>query len=226
MPRRKFRFKRKRNTKKSFKGGLVRGPAHPSVCIPAPWNHISVTRYIAISLTGDICITQRDIAYQIQQELGYVVPEKQPSAVFDLRVLKVDIWKTPKQTATDLNRIVFSPCDFSNFLPPTSRDQLQWYEAWGSIITPAHLHYMWPKPLQNIVLPASFSTPLSVCILNGIKSDEFIVRFSVLWRYPNPVPFDPIPAVLLKSTNYYNSDSDEFSVVEQLPSGDGDYMSH
>lgn len=207
---RRNRGKRRWRRKRTFTGGVVRGSSRPGLTIPAPWNSIRLTRYMSLVTDGDTCLTSKQIVLQVQQELG--MPTDSP--VFDIRVLRLDIWKSPVQTASNVNRIVFSPCDFSNFFAPTTRDQLSWYEAWGTAITPANIHYVWPKPLQGMVLPST-SDNISVFVVTGKKNDQYVIRISLLWRCPKPVPLDPLPAMLsVEPESMSESFGEEYDIVE------------
>lgn len=217
--RRRARGRRRRGRRgvglrKAFNGGLVRGRMHPSVNSASPWNSYTLTTtWVAGDTAGIHCYTSSPLLVQVRRELGIAV-----DAAIDFRLLRVDLWVPPTLANSDRNFIVLSPSDWSARIACTESSQLNWFEGWGTAVQPAHVHYIWPKSISNIVIANGKDYTLFKC---DIKANcQYIVKFHLLWRpsIPDPRPtgqlgyYQPMREYLLASPD---TDTDFVYVANQ-----------
>lgn len=187
--RRRNGGRRKRGRGRKTRNGIIRGSQHPPSSSASPWNCLTLASIWTSSNTAGIaCFMIKQIRTAIRTEIGL-----ETSQLIDLRYLRVDLWVPPSQTVTGRNNIILSPSDYSDAAICKSWSQLNWYEAWGTVAEPAHLHYVWPRSISNRVLAYEYPDDLTLFRLDVPSGDvSYIVKSHVLWRPSNP---DPRPTV-------------------------------
>lgn len=191
---RRVRRRRGRRTRLRipFNGGLVRGRMHPSTTSASPWNVYTVTtvwKAQSPDAHGIVCLNKKAIAGVVKTELGL------STEAIDMRISRMDIWTPPAFQNNDSNCIVFSPSDWTSRGECAKANQLNWYEAWGTSVQPAHAHYVWPKSIATQVMRSDVD--LEVVKFDVIAGQEFILKIHLMWRYPAPNPRPDSVSVLL-----------------------------
>lgn len=182
------RRKRRSGGKRTLKGGLLKGRQHPTTTSSSPWNSLTLTNVWTGKEAGITCFIMQQLQIALRGELGL-----DPKQAVDIRVLRIDIWVPPTSTATVRNYIVFSPSDWSNKAICGSWSQMNWYESWGTVAEPAHLHYVWPKSMTIMTQP--YENTAAVLFRMDVKANQqYIMKHHVLWRPSNP---DPLPTDVL-----------------------------
>lgn len=194
--RRQRRVRRRRGRKSRlripFNGGLVRGRMHPPTTSASPWNVYTVTTIWTAADEKDkgiVCLGKKAIAKIVQVELGL------STDAIDMRITRMDIWTPPAFQANDSNCIVFSPSDWTSRDNCSSANQINWYEAWGTSVQPAHAHYVWPKSIATQVMRAGVD--FEVVKFDIIAGQQFLLKIHLMWRYPTPNPRPDSVSVLL-----------------------------
>lgn len=180
--RRRGRRGRRRPRSRRQLGGMVRGRQHPPSTTASPWLQLAMfTIFSAPSdQDGPACVTAADIINALKVELGLADVEKP-----DLRVLRVDAWTMPENASSANNTIVFAPCDWTQAGTCGTR-LLNWFEAWGTAAQPAHIHYIWPVSISNIILPVDSTFP--VYQFDMVKGTKLLNKVHLLWRPSKPDP--------------------------------------
>lgn len=191
---RRVRRRRGRRTRLRlpFNGGLVRGRMHPSTTSASPWNVYTVTTIWKAAKPTDaglVCLGKNAIATIVKTELGL------STADIDMRISRMDIWTPPAFQNNDSNCIVFSPSDWTSRDTCANANQLNWYEAWGTSVQPAHAHYVWPKSIATQVMRSTSN--FEVVKFDIIAGQEFLLKIHLMWRYPTPNPRPDSVSVLL-----------------------------
>lgn len=191
---RRVRRRRGRRTRLRlpFNGGLVRGRMHPSTTSASPWNVYTVTTIWKAAKSEDkgiVCLDKKAIATIVKTELNL-----QTEAI-DMRISRMDVWTPPAFQNNDSNCIVFSPSDWTSRDTCTTYNQLNWYEAWGTSVQPAHAHYVWPKSIATQVMPSGSN--FEVVRFDIIAGQEFLLKIHLMWRYPTPNPRPDSVSILL-----------------------------
>lgn len=192
--RRQRRVRRRRGRRRlriPLNGGLVRGRMHPSTTSASPWNLYTVTTVWKAAKPEDkglICLDKDTIVKVVKQELGL-------KSNIDVRINRIDIWTPPAFQSGDHNCIAFSPCDWSNLPACTTSTQLNWYEAWGTSVQPAHIHYVWPKSIAVKVLRSGTNT--EVAKFDILAGQEFLLKIHLMWRVPDVNPRPDSDGILL-----------------------------
>lgn len=164
-------------------GRCVRGRQHPQTNSASPWINYTVTFKWTPTATGISCITVNQIDSQIKSEIGL----KDEGLI--LRVYRFDAWVLPVSTATNRNCVVIAPHDFTQGQSCERKQYLNWYEAWGTAVQPAHVHYVWPRSMQVYAMDSkSTAAIVSFDVVN--KDISYLVKFSTSWR---PEAADPNP---------------------------------
>lgn len=182
-PRRTFRRPAMR---KAFNGGTVRGKLHPPTACASPWNNYVLTTTWKTVEAGLQCVSSKDVERLLRTEIGLKADQ-----AIDLRVSRVDAWVPPAFVNSDRNYIVFSPCDWTDKEACVNRAALNWYEAWGTAVQPAHLHYIWQKSIANQVLKDNADITLFQLDIS-LKDLSYLFKIHVQWRPSTP---DPRPVV-------------------------------
>lgn len=182
---RRVRRRRGRRTRLRlpFNGGLVRGRMHPSTTSASPWNMYTVTTIWQSKNATDkgiICLGKQAIAAVVKTELGL------STDAIDMRITRMDIWTPPAFQNNDSNCIVFSPSDWTSRDDCKVSNQLNWFEAWGTSVQPAHAHYVWPKSIATQVMHAE--SEFEVARFDIIAGQQFLLKIHLMWRYPVPNP--------------------------------------
>lgn len=164
----------------------MRGRQHPSTVTASPWLQLSMFTVFKspADKDGPVCVTVDALVSALKTELGLAATEKP-----DVRLLRLDVWTMPQNANSVNNTIVFSPSDWTQSGGCGTR-QLNWLEAWGTAVQPAHIHYVWPVSISNIVLPADSTTP--VYQFDTAKGTKLLTKVHLLWRPYKP---DPRPTV-------------------------------
>lgn len=182
---------------------------HPSTVTAVTWASARLTTFSSVTQKKDAtttCVNLSTVRSALKSELGL------GSLTIDLRLVKVEIWTAPARANTDENFIVFSPSEYTSAQCGSTR-QLGWYESWGTAVQPAHLHYVWPKPLSIHVFTDKDDAEIFIMDLKSKAEDtsaSFIMRFLVLWRASNP---DLRPKSVMRLEPYKGS-------VQPPPDGD------
>lgn len=170
--------------KKAFNGGIVRGRMHPPTNSASPWNNyvLTTTWKSGAVATGFKCVTALEAEDFLRKEIGLTIAQK-----VNLRVTRVDVWVPPAYANSDRNSIAFAPSDWTDKVTDcTTVPALNWYEAWGTAVQPAHLHYVWPKSIATQVIVDASTT---VLFQFDIKTEsEYIIKFHLQWRPSTPDP--------------------------------------
>lgn len=220
--RRQRRVRRRRGRRTRLRlplnGGLVRGRMHPSTTSASPWNVYTVTtiwKATSPDKKGIICLTKKAVATVVQKELGLT------SDAIDMRISRIDIWTPPAFQNNDSNCIVFSPSDWTSRDVCANSNQLNWYEAWGTAVQPAHAHYVWPKSIATQVMRSG--ADFEVVKFDIIAGQEFLLKIHLMWRYPEPNPRPDSVSILLsvresRRQRTYGSDHEfeDLAAVTQL----------
>lgn len=191
---RRVRRRRGRRTRLRipFNGGLVRGRMHPSTTSASPWNVYTVTTIWKAKKSTDsgiVCLDKTAIATIVKTELGL------STEAIDMRISRMDIWTPPAFQNNDSNCIVFSPSDWTSRDKCSNTNQLNWFEAWGTSVQPAHAHYVWPKSIATQVMRSG--SEFEVARFDIIAGQEFLLKIHLMWRYPTPNPRPDSVSVLL-----------------------------
>lgn len=188
--KRKIRRRGKRRVrpmKKIINGGLVRGSQHPRTTSASPWNCYTLTTTWKPTAVGLSCFTSSQVQKLFKAELGLTDALK-----CDIRVTRVDVWTPPAAANSDRNYIVLAPSDWTheNDKCDDARN-INWYEAWGTAVQPAHLHYVWPKSMSTQVINRDVDVPL-VRFDIAVISQSYIVKVHMQWRpsIPDPRPLN------------------------------------
>lgn len=186
MSKRKRGRQKRRSSGRKFYGGLVRGRIHPRVTSCSPWNSVVVTVNLAMTVNGLSCVNAGTIRTLIRRELGLL------SANIDIRLVRVDVWVSPRYVRSDKNYIVFAPCDWTNKIAcvTTQHSVLNWYQVWGTATEPAHAHYQWSKTLATNVITVGEKPAVIIFDVAGSKDHpvHFILKLHVQWRPNTPNP--------------------------------------
>lgn len=191
---RRVRRRRGRRTRLRipFNGGLVRGRMHPSTTSASPWNVYTVTtiwKAEKTDVSGIVCLSKKTITDVVKIELGL------STAAIDMRISRLDIWTPPAFQNNDSNCIVFSPSDWTSRDQCTNANQINWYEAWGTSVQPAHAHYIWPRSIATQVMRSG--ADFEVVKFDIIAGQQFLLKIHLMWRYPTPNPRPDSESVLL-----------------------------
>lgn len=199
--------RRRRGRRRNTLGGMIRGKMHPPTNSASPWNSYCMTSVWTSVKTGSICVTLKQLRDWMKIELGIAANSR-----ISMRLLRVDVWTEPPDANTRRNCVIFSPSDWVAAAGDckTTR-QLNWFEAWGTAVQPAHVHYVWPKSISNYVLRDETTTsslapvPDTSLVLFrfDIKSIDggfnYIIKSHLLWRLQTPDPY-PSPSMLGEHT--------------------------
>lgn len=195
--RRQRRVRRRRGRRARlripFNGGLVRGRMHPSTTSASPWNVYTVTTIWKAANATDksiVCLDKNTIMKVVEAELGLAKDAK-----IDMRISRMDIWTPPAFQNNDSNCIVFSPSDWTSRDQCANANQLNWYEAWGTSVQPAHAHYVWPKSIATQVMRSGAN--FEIVKFDIIEGQQFLLKIHLMWRYPTPNPRPDSVSVLL-----------------------------
>lgn len=195
MARRRRRARRRRGGRRRvnkirWSGGLVRGRMHPPTSHASPWNTLVLTNSLTFEADADglTCFSSSTVRKAVKSEIGV-----NAATPIDVRILRMDTWVPPVSQNTDKNYIVFAPCDWTNLRTTCANAvNINWFEAWGTSVQPAHVHYVWPRSISNVVLPND--TDVLICQYDVKKSTvplQYILKLHVMWRPSIP---DPRPA--------------------------------
>lgn len=190
----------------------MRGRMHPPTNSASPWNTYVLTTTWSLADTEDgiKCVSLSVLQDAIQKELGL------SKVAISLRLCRIDVWTPPALAGSDRNFIVMAPCDWTDASVCASVRAINWYEAWGTAVQPAHLHYVWPRSISNVVLNAS---DLVLCEFDIKKKCQYILKFHCMWR---PLTPDPRPTVagvfesVRVSRRSAATQDDDFEEVEEL----------
>lgn len=220
MARRRRRRGRRRGggrrSKVASHGGLLRGRVHPPTNSASPWNTyvLTLTWKEADTAKGITCIGRKSFMEQLRTELGLAKAQQ-----VSLRVMRMDVWTPPPSANSDRNFIVFAPSDWTDMSKCDAARSLNWYESWGTAVQPAHLHYVWPRSISNIVINDDDTV---ICRFDIKEKCSYIIKLHCMWR---PLVPDPRPtyAVGLRSVRTMRqttaTQDDEFEDVEELIGG-------
>lgn len=200
-----------RRNQRMFNGGLVRGQMHPRTVSAAPWNRLNLVVFWKLSdaKAGLACIGMDQVRGQLLKELGL-------TSVVAMRVTRVDIWVPPARVNSDNNYIAFAPCDWS--LEETCQEvrPLTWYEAWGTAVQPAHLHYVWPRSLSvRVAIGNSAYTLFQLDLKDGNMS--YLMRFSVQWRAATPDPRPTVKGIFDAYRGHMSEPPDDWNDIMETP---------
>lgn len=179
------RLKRRGTMKRAFNGGLVRGSLQPRTVSASPWNKLALTSFIEPipdATKKFFCINISEVRKQLKTELGIT------DTKITMRFIRVSIWTSPAVAGSDQNFIVLSPADLSNVPACDKPRQANWYEAWGTVVRPAHIHYVWPRSQSVRVVTDNDDGELVLMDLKTTTAIKYIYRFDVLWRPETPDP--------------------------------------
>lgn len=219
--RRNRRFRgRRRNTRRGFglkrqNGGMLRGRMHPPSNSASPWNNLVCT------FMWRPAPATKEIPFQTIQTLSAgalrlaVRTELSLSGKIDMRVRRFDVWTQPQTQNSTRNTIVLAPCDWTR----CEGNVLNWFEAWGTSVQPAHCHYVWPRSITNIVIPDSGNCPIVRFDVRD-ESFAFVVKAHVVWRKSEPNPLQLTEGLLtsLRTTRYPDPpspDDDDYLLVDK-----------
>lgn len=183
MTKRRNKRRRVRRGRKRTASVLIKGSVLPTMNTASPWNELTVTTFwTSGGKDGIICINLDEVRGIIVKELGLY-----KNTPIDLRYMRVDLWSDPIITASE-NFIVLAPCDWTrvNLCPLPS--VLEWFEIWGTVTIPAHLHYVWPQSISQTVMPSGTNNVLFQ--LDCTRYCRYIMKHHVMWRpnLPDPRP--------------------------------------
>lgn len=189
MARRRRRAFRRRGRRRRVKirsaGGIVCGKMHPPTSCASPWNTYVLTSTVDFSkdMNGQMCLSLNAIRKSLISELGLKVES------IDIRCLRLDTWVPPVTQSTDKNYIVCAPCDWTSYSTCNYSRAIEWFEAWGTSVQPAHVHYVWPRSISNVVLPSD--TDVVICVYDVVKSTigySYLIKVHIMWRPTTPDP--------------------------------------
>lgn len=188
VQRRKRRMRRRpnRRTRNTFNGGRVRGSVKPTTTSSSPWNSFTLTTVwdapekANIPTGGRVCVTLKQVRESMVKELSL-----KSSEIVDMRISRVDLWTTPVTANSQRNYVVFSATDWTMHAT-CGTTQMNWFEVWGTVATPAHLHYIWPRSMSIQVLPGGSDFP--IFMLDVIEKSQYILKVHILWRIKDPDP--------------------------------------
>lgn len=184
--RRKGRGKRsgRRMLRKAFSGGLVRGSMHPRTTSGSPWNNYVLTTTYAVTSAGISCLLSTKVCDLVKSELGIRTDKIKDTASINIRVTRIDMWIPPAYVGGDLNCIVFAPEDWTDKRNCADTD-LNWYEAWGTAVQPAHAHYIWPRSIATQVITELDGASL-VKFDTKKANVQIILKVHLQWRPAQP----------------------------------------
>lgn len=207
------RFRRRRRTRgrrprRLMNGGQIRGRLHPTTSTASPWNNYALWTMWSFKdgETGVKCFLAQAAVTALKTELGIAT-----TTLINFRLSRVDLWVKPGATNSDRNFIVLAPCDWTRSMACDKARNINWFEAWGTAVQPAHIHYLWPRSISNVVLTGTDSEPLFD--LDVQASCSYLVKLHLTWRPASP---DPSPAKGGVITN--------LRMREPPPPGDFEYI--
>lgn len=220
VQRRKRRMRRRpiRRARITFNGGRVRGSVKPTTTSSSPWNSFTLTTVWDapakenIPAGGRICVTLKQVRDLMVKELSL-----QSSEVVDMRISRVDLWTTPVTANSQRNYVVFSATDWSTHAT-CGTTQMNWFEVWGTVATPAHLHYVWPRSMSITVLPGHSDFP--IFMLDIIEKSQYILKVHILWRIKDPDPRSQVLGVLSSMRTFGALDDSNGSETAYSPLAD------
>lgn len=208
---------RRNVTKRNFNGGITRGSVQPRTVSASPWCHVALTSFTEPAGLSDakyFCVTFKAVRDQLKVELGL------GATTVNMRIVRVSIWTSPTVAGSDSNFIVMSPADLSQAPKDCNvYRQMNWYEAWGTVVRPAHIHYVWPKSQSVRVINEADVGELLLMDLKGGTPLKYIFRFGVQWRCdsPDPRPKDVSPLELYSYRDLaLSSPYDLYSEVQEM----------
>lgn len=202
MPRRNLR-------RRSWFGGLVHAGQHPYTSYASPWNeYVLVTTFSVYGGdqgNGLSYIDSYDVIRRLKTELfGRGISSQEIS----IRLHSVSVYVPPYNVDTSDNFIVFASCDFSreSYNDNDVTKHLEWFEAQGTRVRPAHLHYVWPWNLQSVVMNSSDYPRKLFRITPAVRKSpdnhllpvDYLCRVHISWR---PLQPDPRPSVSFRVIN-------------------------
>lgn len=207
---------KRRPRKVALHGGIIRGRMHPPTNSASPWNTyvLTTTWKLADTEKGMQCIALKTLAAAVRTELGLTTDQK-----LSFRVLRLDVWTPPSLAGSDRNFIVMAPSDWTDASVCASVRTINWYEAWGTAVQPAHLHYVWPRSISNIVLD---NADLVLCRFDIKEKCQYILKFHCMWRpsAPDPRPTFGGEFVSVRASRQIATEQDDdFEEVEELAGG-------
>lgn len=167
-------------------GGLVRGRMHPPTNSASPWNNYVLTTVWKSTDTTPLktiqCVSAKSVEVLLRGELGLIATQE-----INLRCARVDVWVPPAFSTGDKNSIVFAPCDWTNKEKCDAVSILNWYEAWGTNVQPAHTHYVWPRSIATQVIKNDADVVLFQFDIKVVAT-QYILKVHLQWRPANPDP--------------------------------------
>lgn len=185
--RRRGRFRRECGRRafrmKAFNGGLVRGQLHPPTNSASPWNnHVLTVSWDSSSGPSPKCVSSLQVETALVHEIGLISTQ-----TINMRVSRVDVWVPPAYASGDKNFIIFAPSDWTDKVTSCgSTSALNWYEAWGTAVQPAHIHYVWPKSIATQVI-RSFSNVV-LFQFSAPSVMHYLIKLHLQWRPSTPDP--------------------------------------
>lgn len=176
-------------------GGQVRGRQHPSTTVASPWNQLAMFTTFTATAEGPVCVTADVLRSAVRKEIGLADTVK-----FDMRLMRVDAWTLPADADSINNTIVFAPGNWTN-RDACAVELLKWYEAWGTAVQPAHIHYVWPVSVSNIGIPDGNSFPLYLFDARTVNASaktftKLLTKVHLMWRPISPDPRPTVTAIL------------------------------
>lgn len=199
--------------KKRVIGGMLRGRMHPPSNSASPWNNCVVT-FQWMPATGkddkDFVTIQTLSATSVREQLSAELGLK---GDVDMRILRVDAWTQPQISNSTRNTIVMAPVDWT----ACGSAVINWYESWGTSVQPAHVHYVWPRSITNVVIPNANNCAIVKFDVRD-KSFAYIIKVHLIWRKSQPNPMRLVMGItssLRDPRSYEPPPPDDYEVVIQ-----------
>lgn len=162
--------------RRDFQGSIPIGSFDPPRAVTSPWNTLVVSATSTFEEAGFSQLKVSSVVQAIQTQLGFANTQK-----MYLRMTRVDIWSTVSDAVIGPLSFAVEPADLIS--ATTARvTYRQWIEDIGTPARPAHVHFVWSRPEQEVVFTSD--TDADIILLNIDHSATFACywHIHVLWR--------------------------------------------
>lgn len=186
------------------RGGAVRGRFDPPQIASSPWNNLVVAfnQAFPTGVSGLQSTTYVNIQTALLQQIGLVTTQN-----VDMRLMRLDVWNIASNpqyipSFSNASTLAISTLDF------VTGNRYGWLEDAGTPTHYPHIHFIWPRHLQEYVFTNRSQGVIYVTDVAGATVHR--VHLHVLWRPTQP---DPLPTFRLP---HYSGETFELVSLSEL----------
>lgn len=170
------RSRRPRTVNRRLQGAINKGPFDPPATCSNPWNQVVLVSR-GVTTKDPSAITSSSLFILLKSQLGLEGITGQLS----MRIRRCGMWlDTSQQGGTaDLGISAYS---LTWFYGMTSARARAWIEDVGTLVRPAHCHYVWPDTDQQVILNSGDQVKNVLAYDASAANIPFTVHFHILWR--------------------------------------------